>query len=459
MHVFLLGIESRQERMVTTAERLRHKGFQPEPFYGVDGASPTAHDKVFATANAWRDLTIGQLCCAQSHINVFAEILRRDLPYGVIIEDDAFPNIGAKHLEERLRDLPEGWHIALLLENKLCEGVLNPDSKLHTGHFTRMNELSYGAWAYALSREGAKYFLEESLPICTPIDCMFRFRSSQLKAYQSRRPWFDHDQTLNSAIHGLEAAPLALHETARQRVKPVPFLCPAEAYELRIVIPFRNRHAHIPPLVDALNTMLPAQGLTHHITIVEQSGDGLFNRGKLCNIGFDLHKHRAEWFCFHDVDLVPESPNCDYTKPPFPTHLSVYNSQANYSQTYEGAMGGVSFWPREWFTFVNGYSNLYEGWGLEDDDLRRRVEFSGVPALRRYGRFRSLAHAPKSEKPFVGTPEERAALVSQSSPHWLDNYRRLERWYDYRAEGLNTLSYKVVRTTDYMGCELVTVEL
>lgn len=122
-------------------------------------------------------------------------------------------------------------------------------------------------------------------------------------------------------------------------------------------------------------------------------------------------------------------------------------------------MGGVSFWPREWFTFVNGYSNLYEGWGLEDDDLRRRVEFSGVPALRRYGRFRSLAHAPKSEKPFVGTPEERAALVSQSSPHWLDNYRRLERWYDYRAEGLNTLSYKVVRTTDYMGCELVTVEL
>jgi len=444
--------------MATTAQRLRAKGFTPEPFFGVDGAQPSAHNEVVATSGAWRDLTIGQLCCAQSHINVFAEILRRGIDYGVIIEDDALPLIGASHLEDRLADLPEGWHIALLLQNTLCEGIVNPDSSLSTGHFHRMTELSYGAWAYAVSREGARYFYEESLPICTPIDCMFRFRSPALGAYQSRMNWFGHDHNLNSAINGMDK-PVSIHEAALDRVPRVEFVCPQPATALQVIVPFRNRHEHLPSLVTSLGETLAAQGIVHKITVVEQAGDGLFNRGTLCNIGFDLHKDADVWYAFHDVDLVPESVNCDYSKPAFPTHISVYNSQANYAQTYEGAMGGVTLWPKEWFARVNGFSNHYRGWGLEDDDLNKRLHYEGIPKLRRYGRFRSLHHEPKTHKKFEGSPEQRAALVRESSPLWLENYRRLEAWYDHRAEGLNTLGYTVTRRIDYLGCELVTVEI
>lgn len=456
MNVFLLGIESRQERISTTAERLRAKGFKPETFYGVDGSQPSAHDLVQATAGAWQEMTIGQLACAQSHLNLFREVLNRDLDHAVIVEDDALPLIGAGHLEERLKDLPQGWHIALLLENTLCEGEIHANSSLHTGFFNRMQELSYGAWAYAISKAGAQYFLNESFPIFTPIDCMFRFRAAWINAYQSKANWFGHDQSLNSAIYGIED-PVAVHDTVRSRVQKVDFICPAPANHLRVIVPFRNRHEHIPALVRTLTETLSAQAIEYKVTIVEQDGDDLFNRGKLCNVGFHLHARDDAWFAFHDVDLVPESPNCDYSKPPFPTHLSVYNSQANYAQTYEGAMGGVTLWPKEWFAHVNGFSNLYRGWGLEDDDLRKRVELSAVPILRRYGRFRSLPHTPKTEKKFSGTPEERAAMVKDSSPHWLDNFNRLEKWYDFRAEGLNTLEYKVVRRVEYLGCEIVTV--
>ena len=458
MQVFLLGIESRQERMATTMERLRAKGFRPEPFFGVDGAQPTAHDKVLATAGAWGEMTIGQLCCAQSHLNLFREVLDRSLDYAVVCEDDALPLIGAGHLEERLKDLPKGWHIALLLENTLCEGVIHPDGSLHTGFFHRMQELSYGAWAYAISKEGADYFLNESLPIFTPIDCMFRFRAAWINAYQSKSNWFGHDQSLNSAIHGMDE-PIPVHDLVRTRIQKVDFICPSPANHLRVIIPFRNRHEHIPTLVRSLTETLSAQNTPFKVTIVEQHGDDLFNRGKLCNVGFHLHQNDDAWFAMHDVDLVPESPNCDYSKPTFPTHLSVYNSQANFSQTYEGAMGGVTLWPKEWFSLVNGFSNLYRGWGLEDDDLRKRLELSGVPTLRRYGRFRSLYHAPKTEKKFTGSPEERAELVREVSPYWLDNYRRLEEFYDYTREGLNTLAYNVVRRVEYLGCEIVTVEV
>ena len=457
MHVFLLGIESRQERMATTAARLREKGFEPEPFYGIDGAQANAHEKVCATAGAWRELTIGQLCCAQSHINVYSEILNRGLERAVIIEDDALPHVGAKHLEERLDSLPKGWHIALLLTNDLCAGIVNPDSKKHTGHWWRMNEVSYGAWAYAVSAEGAKYFYEESSPIFTPIDCVFRFRSDQLGAYQTKVNWFSHDHSLHSAIYGMER-PVAVHEVALHKPR-VDFVCPAPATHLRIIVPFRNRFQHLPALVRALNSTLAAQNIKHQITVVEQEGNDLFNRGKLCNVGFKLHENDDAWFAFHDVDLLPESPNCDYGKPPFPTHVSVYNSQANYAQTYESAMGGVTLWPREWFRAVNGYSNEYRGWGIEDDDLRKRMSTFGVPSLRRYGRFRSLHHAPKSSKPFVGRPEERAALVADTSPFWLDNYRRFEKGYDYGMDGLSTLQFEVTSTQEIHGCEFVTVKV
>jgi hypothetical protein len=39
---------------------------------------------------------------------------------------------------------------------------------------------------------------------------------------------------------------------------------------------------------------------------------------------------------------------------------------------YEELIGGVLNIPREHFLTVNGYSNLYWGWGAEDDDLYYR---------------------------------------------------------------------------------------
>lgn len=39
---------------------------------------------------------------------------------------------------------------------------------------------------------------------------------------------------------------------------------------------------------------------------------------------------------------------------------------------YEELIGGVLNVPREDFIRVNGHSNLYWGWGAEDDDLYYR---------------------------------------------------------------------------------------
>ena len=36
----------------------------------------------------------------------------------------------------------------------------------------------------------------------------------------------------------------------------------------------------------------------------------------------------------------------------------------------------------EHFIRVNGYSNLYWGWGAEDDDMAYRLQYVGLPITR-----------------------------------------------------------------------------
>ena len=84
--------------------------------------------------------------------------------------------------------------------------------------------------------------------------------------------------------------------------------------ELIIVVPFRNREDNLKQFVPHMNAFL--KDIKHRIVVIEQTEDSLFNRAKLLNVGFCLYQHRRAYFCFHDVDLLPESALCDYVRIP-----------------------------------------------------------------------------------------------------------------------------------------------
>ena len=54
-------------------------------------------------------------------------------------------------------------------------------------------------------------------------------------------------------------------------------------------------------------------------------------------------------------------------------HIPAYNCTLfNYSLPYEDIFGGVVALTSQHFKLVNGFSNLFFGWGGEDDDFRNR---------------------------------------------------------------------------------------
>ena len=143
---------------------------------------------------------------------------------------------------------------------------------------------------------------------------------------------------------------------------------------IAIFIPYRNRKDHLDKLLESLNY----PNISIHV--LEQDNNDLFNRGKLFNIGAKEYLDKYEYLIFHDVDLIPQ--DADYNcKPTTPTHYSCFCEQFGYklfdveeSEYLKSQMfGGVIAMKKKDFIKCNGYSNIYEGWGCEDNDLFERV--------------------------------------------------------------------------------------
>ncbi|XP_047227080.1 beta-1,4-galactosyltransferase 3 isoform X3 [Girardinichthys multiradiatus] len=165
-----------------------------------------------------------------------------------------------------------------------------------------------------------------------------------------------------------------------------------------IVVPFRNRLSHLRSLLYHLHPFLQRQQIHYSIYIVQQWGNGTFNRAKLLNVGVREALKDEDWTCIflHDVDLLPENDHNTYTcHKQFPTHLSVAMDKFRYRLPYPQYFGGVSAVTPDQYMKMNGFPNQYWGWGGEDDDIAARVRLSGMKIVRppvAIGHYKMIKH-------------------------------------------------------------------
>ncbi|XP_052283583.1 beta-1,4-galactosyltransferase 1-like [Dreissena polymorpha] len=164
-----------------------------------------------------------------------------------------------------------------------------------------------------------------------------------------------------------------------------------------IVVPYRNREEHLRVFIEEIVPFIQRQNISFHIFIIEQSQKAGFNRAKLFNIGFKESKSVGNFSCFifHDVDLIPTSPDNYYCCESNPKHMSVGNEKFNFKLPYGDYVGGVLAMTTESFLKTNGFSNAYFGWGGEDDDMNVRIKSAGLKTVRPsiiVGRYKALRH-------------------------------------------------------------------
>ncbi|KAE8293531.1 Beta-1,4-galactosyltransferase 3 [Larimichthys crocea] len=235
------------------------------------------------------------------------------------------------------------------------------------------------------------------------------------------------------------SSPLSLEEI-RQRN---PLVLPGGRYRppdceprhhTAIVVPYRNRQTHLRALLYHLHPFLQRQQIHYSIYIVQQWGNGTFNRAKLLNVGVREALRDEDWSCIflHDVDLLPENDHNTYTcHKQFPTHLSVAMDKFRYRLPYPQYFGGVSAVTPDQYMKMNGFPNQYWGWGGEDDDIAARVRLSGMKIMRppvAIGHYKMIKH--KGDR------------GNEQNPRRFDLLKRTR--LNWRSDGLNSLTYELL---------------
>lgn len=202
---------------------------------------------------------------------------------------------------------------------------------------------------------------------------------------------------------------------------------------MQIIIPYRDREENLKRFVEHYKGF--------DILLIEQNNHELFNRGKLCNIGF--RESKAEIVCFHDVDMLAENLEPYHEKINGAVHFAGCPSQSNYTRCYPTYFGGVTLFTREAFEKTNGFPNDFWGWGGEDDDLYNRTQLAQIPVEFRDYRYLSLDH---KRQPITKEHARNARLCNDTQSHWENN-------------GLNTLEYDVLKRDTLFGVERILVNI
>lgn len=174
-----------------------------------------------------------------------------------------------------------------------------------------------------------------------------------------------------------EVPELAALERVFVHVKPggrwTPSHCVAR-HRVAVIVPYRDRPDNLRVFLHHMHQYLRKQELDYGIYIIEQSAGDDFNRAKLLNVGYEVSKrlHDHNCFVFHDVDLIPENDRSIYACQEHPYHLSRCLDIYGYVPSYPTIFGGVCALREEHMEKVNGFSNVFWGWGGEDDDMSVR---------------------------------------------------------------------------------------
>ncbi|XP_041479655.1 beta-1,4-galactosyltransferase 6-like [Lytechinus variegatus] len=201
-------------------------------------------------------------------------------------------------------------------------------------------------------------------------------------------------------------------------------------WKVAFVVPFRDRIDHLAIFLRHMIPILQLQKLEFSIFIVEQNNNMSFNRAMLLNVGFleALKLTRYDCYVFHDVDHLALNANNYYGCDSMPRHFISGDDYWDYRILYDSLFGGVTGLTTSQMRHVNGFSNMYWGWGAEDDDIYKRVLAKGY--------FRSRPEGPVG---YYNTIHHDHTITSASPELLCLLEHSFERTED---DGLNSITYQ-----------------
>lgn len=177
MHTFVISLDRSLERRSVIMARLKEIGLQAEVFRGIDGAALSGEALRYRGRVRrllyGKDMTAGEIGCARSHIELYAEIVRRQLPSALILEDDAILTEDLGAMLTALQKVSEKWDLVRFLGKTKDLKRMRPVLDLGDGRaLTRIYGTPGGAYAYVVNLRAAERLAYCGSMTWMPIDTL-----------------------------------------------------------------------------------------------------------------------------------------------------------------------------------------------------------------------------------------------------------------------------------------------
>ncbi|XP_025966344.1 beta-1,4-galactosyltransferase 3-like isoform X1 [Dromaius novaehollandiae] len=220
-------------------------------------------------------------------------------------------------------------------------------------------------------------------------------------------------------------------------------------YKSAILVAYRNQEKYLRHLLYYLHPFLQRQQLSYSIYLIQQMGNGTFNRAKLLNVGVREALKDEDWDCLilHDVDLVPENDyNLYVCDEYYPKHMASAMDKFQYNLPYKSFFGGVSALTPEHYMKMNGFPNTYWGDDGENDDIATRIQLAGMKIVRtpsHLGRYRVMDYKKETE-------------IQESWRRPASRHNTRKTWKD---DGMNSLEFKLLSRRKHPLYTNITVDI
>jgi hypothetical protein len=159
---------------------------------------------------------------------------------------------------------------------------------------------------------------------------------------------------------------------------------PNKKITIAIIIPHRNRISYLNNLLDTINKLKKKDNHNFDLYIIDQNNYDKFSRGMLLNIGFYIANKNYDYdrYIFHDVDSYPSQELYDLYFSFLDYNIHYASPNLEYKYNYDAFVGGVIGINGNDYKKVNGFSNIFFGWGGEDDSFYNRMVINNIKIFR-----------------------------------------------------------------------------
>jgi glycosyl transferase family 25 len=175
--VFVINLARSANRRAFILPYLQALGVRAQIFPAVDGSQldraalgpEGRYDDAYAHERFSRSLSMGEIACTLSHVELCRKIVADGLPVAVVLEDDiTFIDGVADVVRRALANAPADWELLQLYHwckdtFPVADGVLG---------FNNKTCLPLGSLGYVIRQSAAKKLLETALPVCYPADSL-----------------------------------------------------------------------------------------------------------------------------------------------------------------------------------------------------------------------------------------------------------------------------------------------